>query len=265
MSDDEMAVLMVSGIISAVGWGAWYTSAAMVTSIGSSRGERLPVYFAPLACAGLLFTVLSVWASHDVRDNFFYILMYLAMGMAWVVIVIKALPLLGLNARDDAIERRNTAAAWAVAGALVGFTAAFAGGNIGDGPHWIVVFFSAALSTLGLLFAWAVIATFTPIVEAISLDRDLASGLRLAGFLTASGAILGRAVAGDWVSVSATFVDFVHYAWPVLILIAVELFMSRLFRPTPQHPSWPAIPYGAIPAMVYVAIAALFLTGAGWW
>lgn len=265
MSDDETAVLVIGGIVALIGWGRWCTSAATVTTLGSSHSERLPIYFAPLACAGVLFTVLRVWASHDVRDHYGYIMMYLAMGMAWVVVVIKSLPLLGLNARDDAIERRNPAATWAVAGALLGFTAAFAGGNIGDGPHWIVVFFSAALSTIGLLLAWAVIAIFTPIIEAISLDRDLASGLRLAGFFTASGAILGRAVAGDWVSVSATLVDFIHYAWPILILVAVELLMSHLFKPTPQHPNWPAIPYGAIPAAVYLAVAGLFLLGAGWW
>jgi len=41
-------------------------------------------------------------------------------------------------------------------------------------------------------------------VESVTLERDLASGLRSASVLVAWGLVLGRSVAGDGVSITAT-------------------------------------------------------------
>ncbi len=42
-------------------------------------------------------------------------------------------------------------------------------------------------------------------------ERDLASGIRTGGLFIAVGLVLGRAVAGDWVSESATLRDFFRH------------------------------------------------------
>mgnify|MGYP006204508805 CR=1 FL=1 len=93
-------------------------------------------------------------------------------------------------------ERGNAAAAYAGAGAVVAIALCFAGGNIGDGPGWWVVVFSAALSTGVFYLLWLFFEGQASISDAITIDRDPAVALRIAGFFVGSGLILGRAVAG---------------------------------------------------------------------
>jgi len=163
------------------------------------------------------------------------------------------------------IERANPAAAYAIGGALLGITLCFAGGNIGDGPGWWVVVFSAALSTLAFFILWALLHRFTGLADAVTIDRDPASGLRLAGYFIGSGLILGRSVAGDWVSMQATVVDFVSTAWPVVLLWVAAVLMERTFRPTQERPFPSPVAYGLAPLAAYVALGAFFVTQAGWW
>jgi hypothetical protein len=68
-------------------------------------------------------------------------------------------------------------------GALLAVTLCYAGGNVGDVPGWWVVILSAALSTGTLLVAWLTLTGTAPIVDAVTVDRDPAAGLRLGAFL----------------------------------------------------------------------------------
>ena len=263
MSEDEVFVLVASGVLAAIFWIRWYRHCQAVTWVRSGLGLRLAVIAVPVFCGALLWLVLRHLAAHDVRDAPQYLAFYLVFGAAWVGLGIRLLGLLGLSVRDDALERRNAAAAWAAAGGLIGLTLCYAGGNIGDGPGWWVVLYSALLSTASLLGLWAVLERLTRVSEAVTVERDVASGMRLGGFLVATALILGRAVAGDWVSAAATNVEFLRQAWPVLVLLLLAVPLEWLCRPSVEQPAPPWFVCGLPPAVMYLGGAVLWLANVG--
>ena len=265
MSSDEGFVFFVCILLAIVGWGWYYLHAFSATTIGSLPTRRGILNLTPLLCLVLLFVILKLFASHDVRDDGTYLAFYLLMGAAWVPLAMWLLPLVGLDPRRDAIHRRNPAAVIAVVAAMIGLTLCFAGGNIGDGPGWWVVLFAAVLSTGSLLLLWALVEWVTDLGDAITIDRDIASAVRLGGFLVACGAILGRAVAGDWESAGATVSDFVRIAWPVVLLAFAQVVLQRLLQPAPQRPAPGTLMGGVVPAVVFILIAAVYLVVIGWW
>jgi uncharacterized membrane protein YjfL (UPF0719 family) len=211
----------------------------------------------------VLLAVLRTLAAHDVRDAPPYLMLYFLMGAAWVGLFVCCIPLLGISPRDDVLERGNPAAAVAVAGALVALTACFAGGNVGDGPGWWVVVFSAGLATAALFLAWLAFEVTSGVSDAITIDRDRAAGLRLAGLLLACGAIFGRGAAGDWVSAALTLRDFASVAWLAVPLLVVAAVVERAARPTASRPQPSAVAYGFVPGLVYVSAAVLFVLQLG--
>lgn len=253
MSDDEVVVLIASAIVSLVCWGVWYVSPTLVRGIGRRRSGRLLLQVTPLVAAALLFGVLRQAASFDVRDDPGYLTLYMLLGAAWVGIWIRLLSFTGISRRDDVVERGNVSAAIAIAGAMLGIMLCYAGGNIGDGPGWWVVVFAAGLASGALFAAWMLLEMTTRVSETVTVDRDTAAGLRLAGFLIACGLILGRSVAGDWESADATVNDFALAAWPVIVLVVVAAIVERVARPTPATPRPPLVPYGIVPALLYIA------------
>ncbi|HYN23310.1 MAG TPA: hypothetical protein VE078_20295 [Thermoanaerobaculia bacterium] len=265
MTEDEVFVFIACAFFSLFAWLPWLVQAAFYARRCSKFMDRWTLYVYPLLCTALLLFVLRVYASWDVREAPEFILLYLLMGAAWVGMAAKFLPLFGLSARDDVIERANPAAAHAIGGALIGLTLCFAGGNIGNGPGWWVVVFSAALSTVTFFLLWALLHRFTHLADTVTIERDPASGLRLAGYFIGSGLILGRAVAGNWVSAEATVADFLKMAWPVLLLWAAAALLERTFRPTHERPLPSPLTYGLAPLAAYVALAAFFVAQAGWW
>ena len=256
MSDDEVGVLVISSIVTIVSWGAWYIAPAFVRRVGPAPWGSVLLQATPLAAGGMLWLVLRTASAHDVRDDPTYLLLYLVLGAAWVGVWIRLLAMTGISRRDDVVERSNSSAALAVAGAMLGITLCYAGGNIGDGPGWWVVVFSAGLSTVAWFAAWMVLETVSGISDTVTVDRDPSGGLRLAGFLVACGLILGRGVAGDWVSSDATVRDFGLAAWPAIVLVVVAAIVERLARPTPESPRPALVPYGICPALLYIAGAA---------
>lgn len=277
MSGDEVVVLLISGMLSAVAWGMWFTAVARV---GRPRGSpregqparaplagsplaRASVAGAPLVAALLLLAVLRTVAAHDVRDSTLYTTFYMVLGAAWVAVGAWLLPAVGLSARDDALERGNPAAAYAIGGAIVAVALCYAGGNIGDGPGWWVVVFSAALSTGALFLLWLGLDAVTGLADTVTIDRDRAAGIRLAGLLMASGAVLGRAVAGDWVSTAATARDFVLFGWPALLFFVAAAALERSARPTAARPAPDVVTYGALPALVFIAAAFAYIASLG--
>jgi len=113
--------------------------------------------------------------------------------------------------------------------------------------------FSAGLACVALFAAWMLFETASGISDTVTVDRDPSAGLRLAGFLIACGLILGRGVAGDWVSAEATVHDFGRAAWPVILLVIAAAVVERAVRPTPTTPRPAVVPYGLLPALLYIA------------
>jgi hypothetical protein len=134
----------------------------------------------------------------------------------------------------------------------------FAGANIGNGPGWWVVVFSATLSTGGFFLLWAVVEWLTGVSEMVTVERTSGSGLRLGGFLAGAGIVLGRAVAGDWVSAEATVRDFVVVAWFVLPLAAVAVILERLW-PFDIDARTEDSAAGLFIAAVYVVVSFLYV------
>lgn len=263
MSGDEIFVLLASCIAAAVAWGGWYVRSIGVERLGAPTRGRAPLWLAPPLAGVLLFVVLRTLAAHDVRDDARYLLMYEAMGAAWVGVAARAAAIMGMSARDDVYERGNRAAGFALAGVVLAITLCFAGGNIGDGPGWWVVVYSAALSTVALLVLWAMLDAVSSVNDVVTIDRDAAAGLRLAGFLVGVGCILGRAVAGDWVSARATVGDFLAFSWRVLPLVALAALVDARARPTPARPAAPVLLAGALPGLLYAGIGAALVYLAG--
>ena len=262
MSGDEVFVMIVSGLL---GVGVWLFN---LVRLSQFRRHGLPaaaaqgVVWAPLAGLVLVFWVLRTLASHDVREDGRYLIMYGLMGAAWLMVA-PAWFLPGISVRDDFLERRNASAAYAVLGFMLASALCFAGGNIGDGPGWWVVVFCAALATLTMAGLWAAASGLTGLADRITIDRDPAIGLRVAGFFVGCGLILGRAVAGDWESFGATLRDFAGKAWPVLILLAGLIAMERMTGPRFKPEQIALMTRGVLPALFYVAAGLIAVMAQG--
>lgn len=246
-------------------WPKWYFSILSFTKLASTLKYRFVLLLTPIICVGILFLILRFLGSKDVRNDAFYLIFYLVMGTSWLGIAVETFLFCGLSVRDDAIERQNIAASCGISGALIGVTLCFAGGNIGDGPGWWTVVYSAMLSTGAWFLLWLVLEFFTHISEAIAIDRDSASGLRLAGFLVASGAILGWAVAGEWESLGATTVDFIRHGWSAVILAIAAIMVEKVCQPTAKRPLLPITTHGLIPFLFYIGggIVCILVWGGG--
>ena len=263
MSDDEVAVLAVSSFVALIRWGMWYYRAKRPPALLASPFARWPLLLIPPLCAVALWLILSEWSASDVRG--IYVIFYMMIGAAWVGVGTLLLPVHGIFPAVDLIERRNPAVRLPIAGALLGMTLCFAGGNIGDGPGWWVVFFSAGLATLGWILLWALADLFTGITRSITVERDNAAGMRLFALLVGSGLILGRAVAGDWHSTLDTVIDFGELAWPAVGLLAVEAVFGIPGKPRPHNPHPSIILFGFMPVVVSLGGALAYIIALEWW
>jgi hypothetical protein len=262
MSPDEWIVLLASGGIALVAWAVWYWRQYSLGALRSRRG-RAVLLVAPILAAAIVVIVLETLASFDVRDDPRYLAMYFALGMAWIAVAKAGFTVAGVSARDDVLERGNASAAYAVAGGLVAIALCYAGGNIGDGPGWWVVVFAAGLATGSLFVAWLLLDVLSGVSDVVTIERDPAAGVRLGGFLIACGAIFGRAAAGDWVSAAATVTDFLIASQPVLLLLVIAVAVERVAKPTPSEPSRSIATLGFLPALAYLAVAAVQLLRLG--
>lgn len=263
MSGDELFALAVSCFLSIFTWYAWYAPLATVERFGAPARGHILLTVAPFVSLAILFAVLKTLAASDVRDSAAYIGLYMLMGAAWTGGAMWLLPFLGISPGGDVAERHNEAAAIAVTGALVGSMLCFAGGNIGEGPGWWVVVASAGLATAVLALLINALDALTGVSDTITIERDLSAGTRFAALLAAAGLILGRGVAGDWVSFSATVQDLAVKAWPVVPLFAVAAAMERSARPTTLRPRPSVSAFGVLPGFLYVAAAILYVGSLG--
>ena len=263
-SEDEILALMIALMCTLVGWCPFFWQAVWIRGERHPTGVRLPLFLGLAAAGGLLYVVLTRWSAHDVRDSTPYLGFYAVLGAGWLGLVRPILDYLDLRLRDDVLERGNPASSWAGGGAMLGLMACFAGGNIGDGPGWWVVIYSAMLATGTAFLSWIALDLCTGIADTISIGRDVAAGVRAAGFWIGLGLILGRAAAGNWVSFEAANIDFLTYGWPALGLLAVAIGIEREFRPEGSFAKAPLLLQGVLPAALYVGegVADLYLFGA---
>jgi uncharacterized membrane protein YjfL (UPF0719 family) len=256
MSPDEAIVTIVSMVVGPLLWALWLFQMSRLRAVTGRRRSGVGIIAAALAAAiAAMIFILTTSASYDVVDAPIYQFMYVVVGLAWLRVCAATFAFFGVSPRDDAVERGNTAAAFAVGGALIGVAFCYAGGNIGDGPGWWVVVFAAALATATLFIAWMALSALTTIADAVTIDRDTAAGVRLGAFLAASGLVLGRGVAGDWFSVTETVVDFLSALPPVVVITTVAVIVERLVRPTADRPRPDVIQFGLLPSIGYLAMA----------
>src|SRR5882724_7373023 len=69
-----------------------------------------------LVCASVVYGVLTRWSAPSVHEDSGEVTFYLVFSMLWIALVQGAFTFLGISLRDDVVERRNSAAAFAVIG-----------------------------------------------------------------------------------------------------------------------------------------------------
>src|SRR5687768_6040620 len=118
MSGDEIFISIICAGLSLLFWGYWYAVASSVFAFTGGYTARRILLITPLVCTAILYFILRRLASFDVQEDYRYIAMYLTMGLAWIGINMSLCRNLGIIPRDDAVERRNLAAAIAISGAM---------------------------------------------------------------------------------------------------------------------------------------------------
>ena len=264
MSADEVILTLFALVVGPVLWAVWLWQMARIEMVRGRRTAVTWIAVTIIVAALLILFILDTAASSEVVDAPKYEFMYVVLGLAWIRHAQMVFPYLGLSPRDDAIERRNGAAAVALAGAILGVALCYAGGNIGNGPGWWVVVFSATLATGSLMGSWAGLARFTTIADAVTVDRDPAAGIRLASFLLSCGLVLGRGVAGDWISAGATVVDLAAMFPAIAAILALAVIVEALARPMPRRPRAPIFELGILPSLLYLFVGAVAVWLKGW-
>jgi uncharacterized membrane protein YjfL (UPF0719 family) len=262
LSTFEILVLIISILLAFKGWVTWYSDIVSVNRLTASFPQRFLLSMAPVLSALLIAGTLAKLAASTVRADFLYIGFYLVIGAGWLGGVTLVIPFLGVSARDDVLERGNSAASWTLAGALLGASCAFAGANIGNGPGVEAALFSAALSSALFILLWVGTDALTSISEAITVERDTGAGIRLGGFLLGVGIVSGWAVAGDWVSAAATLKDFFSWSWPAIVLAAFAVLVETVLAKNPRKDS-SSVGLSAILGLTYVAVASVWVIARG--
>ncbi|MFS0723578.1 hypothetical protein [Paenibacillus sp. 1P07SE] len=227
MSGWETVVLFASGCTAICFLSMWYYKILRLWPWSYNKAGRLILGLLPVMATIIILRVLRTSASFDVVDDGLYISMYLLLGFLCLAFGSMMLRMvLDLSWDDDALRRSNRAGIAAVAGAFLGMTMIYTGANIGDGPGWWTVVVAGGLGFAAWLALAAQFNKFAHVSEQITVDRDIASGIRFGAYLLASGIFLGRASAGDWTSWWMTIVEFLD-GWPVLLLVLWALQVER--------------------------------------
>jgi hypothetical protein len=260
-SEDEFLFLLVALVLA--GWGLvrWFrlilTRPPLRDPLGRSLRTQLAVL--PLICLGFVAVVIWNWADPvAVSGHADYVILFVAGAGAWFWLTVVSLFALGIHFRYDVTMNGNSAAAIAVVGAVFATTLIYTGGNIGAGPTIWTTILPAALGSFALWTLWFVIETIAGVSDAITIDRDRASGIRIASWAIATAIILGRSVAGDWTGWDSTFEDFVRLGWPSAFMTASVIALQVWFRPSPEQPERPERS-AWIPAFLMVLIAVVYV------
>jgi len=262
---DEIFLLIASGVTCAYGLYYWAGRLQPVSKLGSHPWQRLPLYLATLTGLLVLGLVVAEWADPQIRENSGYVLLVFLMGGACLTIVSAVLPWLGISFREDAFEQRNFAAVLTLSGAILGVLITYAGANTGTGPSLWNNVFSSLVATGSLLLIWTFLAVAGRAAESVVEERDLASGWRLGLFLAAESLILGRAVAGNWLSIDATVQDFLRDGWPAAVLCLFAVVLERVLRPAIKNPQPLPVSHGIVPGCLFLVVALAWCAHLGVW
>jgi hypothetical protein len=259
MSDDETFALVASAVLGLIGAAQWYSRGLRIARLGASMGSIALLLVAPLAALAFLWIVLASAAAVEVRTDVRYQILFVAMGTIWAFVLPRALAFVGVSYSQDALERRNPSAAVAIAGAVVGLVLLFTGSNMGEGPSIWNTVATALAATAALASVVLALALGASLGDSIAVERDLATGVRLAGLLAGCGIVLGRAAAGNWVSAQAMITDLAALGWPVVVLLAAAIALEQVLRPRVANPSPPVVAAGVLPAAAYVTLSLLYV------
>src|SRR5262245_46555779 len=189
-SDDEFIFLLIAMI--AGGWGvfAWLRCVLIIPRLRDELGSsmRLGLIALPALCVAIV--ALVVWNLADptsVSGHVDYFILFLSGAACWFSLTVGAVSGLGIHFRYDVVEAGNRAAAIAIAGTALATTLIYAGGNIGAGPTIWTTLLPASVASATLLMLWFLIETFAGVSDSITIDRDQASGIRIAGWAIATG------------------------------------------------------------------------------
>ncbi len=241
MSDDEVMVFLVAGILTMI---ALWRIALPLLNVKTMRPwwGKMAIIGTFFVSGAILLTVLMKLAAPVVHGDDGYIALFFTVGIACTFFVLNGMAILGISWRDDALERKNPAAVDVTIGAILGSTFLFAGSNIGEGPTIWTTLGPAALALLVWLLLWALLQSLTRIAEAVTVERDLSSGLRLSAMLLSNGLILGHAAAGNWVSTDDTIHSFLADGWPVMALTMLTIILQWKFCRAPAYTkAWPQL------------------------
>jgi hypothetical protein len=256
MLDFDPGEWLFFGLAALVGgarsWDYW-NSILRTSPFRAHRVNRIMMAVWPLSGLILTYIVVQTWGDATVRGHFDYVLLFLVGAVAWLGLADLVISGFGISSRDDAIERDNRAAAVAIGGWLLGLSVIYAFSNVGAGPTIWTTLAPACAGTIALVaMCLAIVIVGGTTIDDITIDCDLASGLRLAGALLGAALILGRASGGQWTSWSQTWIDFLRYSWPAWLLALVVGVLHSLLRPTPANPRPNALVWGIVPALGYL-------------
>ena len=254
------SIITFASIAAAYFWFRWYL-ATWPGNLNKFFRKTAPwlLVLVPLLAAAIIWYVVFYLAASDVVSDFYYIAIYFGLGVVWLKVAEYLFRFLGISAENDIVERGNLAALAAYAGGLMGIALCYAGGNIGEGPGPQAVIICAGMASVAFFVVWFVLTAFTEIDYTVTVDRDLATGIRLGSFLLASGLILGRSAVGNYFTAQIAWNDFYTHAWPVLPLLVVAILFEYLSKPTVERPVPSPMMFGAIPAVIYMGSAILYL------
>jgi uncharacterized membrane protein YjfL (UPF0719 family) len=260
-SEDEFAFMVLAGVAGCLGIVQWVRviSASPPFRDGLGVSGRRWLAAVPAVCLAIVATVIWNWADPaQVARHVDYLILFLAGAAAWFWLTLGAVSVLGIHPRYELVENGNWAAAISIAGATLATAMIYAGGNIGAGPTIWTTIVPAAVASLTLCVLWFLVETCTLVSDAITIDRDKASGIRVAGWAIASSIVLGRSVAGDWTGWDSTLEHFIKLGWPAGAMTAGMIWLQRWSRPSPRRPH-PSLRSGLLPALVMVLAAILYV------
>jgi hypothetical protein len=201
MGEDLTPIILAAGAL--LIWLAWYANIVRVTRLASSHRDRLVLYLTPVGCLSVLALCLTGKEVASPQGWSGPVLRWYAAGALFLALAAWAVPWWGwgLSPRDDVAERRNRCAGWAIGGAMVGLTVAFAGvrgGTVAMNGEWPEgdALLRGMLSLIALFAFWGILERRADLSEAITVDRDGGAALRLAAFLPALGVLLGQSLPG---------------------------------------------------------------------
>jgi len=265
-SGDEVVFLLVAAAVALIATIKWYYAIARTKILRASSARLLLAIIPPVLLIVLLIVLQTIADPEWVVGRLDYTLLFTAGGIAWMFVAASAFAWLGVSAQDDALERGNVAAGLTIAGGMVGVMLAYAGSNVGNGPTIWTTLLPAFVAAVALLITWGLLESLTDTAEAITVERDAATGIRVGVFLACAGAVFGRAMAGDFdeqAGYAGTFADFARLAWPAVALVPVMVVLHHVMRPSPTRPTPSIVIAGYVPAAALVALTLVYIVSLG--